>query len=76
MNIGSFACTAVLSHIYLFPPHSFLQLQNDELRRRLAYATTKMEAMEHELDAGRHYLEVELSRNREELEKLKDKFRR
>ncbi|XP_040207679.1 tight junction-associated protein 1 isoform X2 [Rana temporaria] len=35
-----------------------------------------MEAMEHELDAGRHYLEVELSRNREELEKLKDKFRR
>ncbi|KAM9317366.1 tight junction-associated protein 1 [Gastrophryne carolinensis] len=53
-----------------------LQLQNDELRRRLAYATTKMEAMEHELDAGRHYLEAELSRNREELEKLKDKFRR
>nr|DBA27414.1 TPA: hypothetical protein GDO54_011567 [Pyxicephalus adspersus] len=35
-----------------------------------------MEAMEHELDAGRHYLEVELGRNREELEKLKDKFRR
>ncbi|XP_018411234.1 PREDICTED: tight junction-associated protein 1 [Nanorana parkeri] len=55
---------------------NFLQLQNDELRRRLAYATTKMEAMEHELDAGRHYLEVELCRNREELEKLKDKFRR
>lgn len=54
----------------------FLQHQNDELRRRLAYATTKMEAMEHEVDAGRHYLEVELSRNREELEKLKDKFRR
>ncbi|XP_068088671.1 tight junction-associated protein 1 isoform X2 [Hyperolius riggenbachi] len=54
----------------------FLQLQNDELRRRLAYATTKMEAMEHELDAGRHYLEVELSHNREELDKLKDKFRR
>lgn len=57
-------------------PCSFLQHQNDELRRRLAYATTKMEAMEHEVDAGRHYLEVELSRNREELEKLKDKFRR
>ncbi|KAM5164452.1 tight junction-associated protein 1 isoform 2-T7 [Mantella aurantiaca] len=55
---------------------NYLQLQNDELRRRLAYATTKMEAMEHELDAGRHYLEVELSRNREELEKIKDKFRR
>lgn len=54
----------------------FLQHQNDELRRRLAYATTKMEAMEHEVDASRHYLEVELSRNREELEKLKDKFRR
>ncbi|KAG8430268.1 hypothetical protein GDO86_018114 [Hymenochirus boettgeri] len=54
----------------------FLQHQNDELRRRLAYATSKMEAMEHEVDAGRQYLEVELSRNREELEKLKDKFRR
>ncbi|KAM3930675.1 tight junction-associated protein 1 isoform 2-T3 [Leptodactylus fuscus] len=54
----------------------FLQHQNDELRRRLAYTTTKMEAMEHEVDASRHYLEVELSRNREELEKLKDKFRR
>ncbi|KAM4693298.1 tight junction-associated protein 1 [Discoglossus pictus] len=54
----------------------FLQHQNDELRRRLAYVTTKMEAMEHEVDAGRHYLEVELGRNRDELEKLKDKFRR
>ncbi|XP_069811567.1 tight junction-associated protein 1 [Dendropsophus ebraccatus] len=54
----------------------FLQHQNDELRRRLAYATTKMEAMEHEVDASRHFLEVELNRNREELEKLKDKFRR
>ncbi|XP_073417482.1 tight junction-associated protein 1 isoform X2 [Dendrobates tinctorius] len=54
----------------------FLQHQNDELRRRLAYATTKMEAMEHEVDAGRHYLEMEVSRNREELEKIKDKFRR
>ncbi|KAG9462295.1 hypothetical protein GDO78_014440 [Eleutherodactylus coqui] len=54
----------------------FLQHQNDELRRRLAYTATKMEAMEHEVDASRHYLEVELSRNREELEKLKDKFRR
>ncbi|KAM8945327.1 tight junction-associated protein 1 isoform 2-T2 [Pelodytes ibericus] len=54
----------------------FLQHQNDELRRRLAYATTKMEALEHEVEAGRHYMELELSRNREELEKLKDKFRR
>ncbi|XP_075060604.1 tight junction-associated protein 1 [Mixophyes fleayi] len=54
----------------------FLQHQNDELRRSLAYATTKMEAMEHEVDASRHYLEIELSRSREELEKLKDKFRR
>uniref|UniRef100_A0A803JBD9 Tight junction associated protein 1 (peripheral) n=1 Tax=Xenopus tropicalis TaxID=8364 RepID=A0A803JBD9_XENTR len=54
----------------------FLQHQNDELRRRLAYATTKMEAMEHEVDARGQYSEMELSRNREELEKLKDKFRR
>ncbi|XP_041418275.1 uncharacterized protein LOC735235 isoform X3 [Xenopus laevis] len=54
----------------------FLQHQNDELGRRLAYATTKMEAMEHEVDARGQYLEMELNRNREELEKLKDKFRR
>ncbi|XP_053314937.1 tight junction-associated protein 1 isoform X2 [Spea bombifrons] len=54
----------------------FLQQQNDELRRRLAFAATKSEALEHEVEAGRHYLEMELSRNREELEKFKDKFRR
>ncbi|XP_063300253.1 tight junction-associated protein 1 isoform X2 [Pelobates fuscus] len=54
----------------------FLQHQNDELHRRLAFATTKMEALEHEVEAGRHYLEMELNRNREELEKFKDKFRR
>ncbi|XP_074845830.1 tight junction-associated protein 1 isoform X1 [Carettochelys insculpta] len=53
-----------------------LQHENEELRRRLAYVTTKMEAMERELESGQDYLELELGQNREELEKFKDKFRR
>ncbi|NXX86602.1 TJAP1 protein, partial [Urocolius indicus] len=50
--------------------------ENEELRRRLTYATSKMEAMERELESGQDYLEMELGQNREELEKFKDKFRR
>ncbi|XP_066474549.1 tight junction-associated protein 1 isoform X3 [Tiliqua scincoides] len=53
-----------------------LQHENEELRRRLAYVTNKMEAMERELESGQDYLEMELGQNREELEKFKDKFRR
>ncbi|KAL8185679.1 UNVERIFIED_CONTAM: hypothetical protein K2H54_056970 [Gekko kuhli] len=53
-----------------------LQRENEELRRRLAYVTNKMEAMEKELESGQEYLEMELGQNREELEKFKDKFRR
>lgn len=53
-----------------------LQRDNEELRRRLAYVTNKMEAMERELESGQDYLEMELGQNREELEKFKDKFRR
>ncbi|XP_043367486.1 tight junction-associated protein 1 isoform X1 [Dermochelys coriacea] len=53
-----------------------LQHENEELRRRLAYVTNKMEAMERELESGQDYLELELGQNREELEKFKDKFRR
>ncbi|KYO23927.1 tight junction-associated protein 1 [Alligator mississippiensis] len=53
-----------------------LQHENEELRRRLAYVTSKMEAMERELESGQDYLEMELGQNREELEKFKDKFRR
>ncbi|XP_060100377.1 tight junction-associated protein 1 isoform X1 [Heteronotia binoei] len=53
-----------------------LQHENEELRRRLAYVTNKMEAMEKELESGQEYLELELGQNREELEKFKDKFRR
>ncbi|XP_053160151.1 tight junction-associated protein 1 isoform X2 [Hemicordylus capensis] len=53
-----------------------LQHENEELRRRLAHVTNKMEAMERELESGQDYLEMELGQNREELEKFKDKFRR
>nr|XP_057920722.1 tight junction-associated protein 1 isoform X2 [Doryrhamphus excisus] len=53
-----------------------LQQQNEDLRRRLSLSTHKMEAMEAEFDGGRHYMEAELSRTREDLDKMRDKFRR
>ncbi|XP_054655350.1 tight junction-associated protein 1 isoform X2 [Dunckerocampus dactyliophorus] len=53
-----------------------LQQQNEDLRRRLSLSTHKMEAMEAEFDGGRHYMEAELSRTRDDLDKMRDKFRR
>uniref|UniRef100_A0A3B3DZW9 Tight junction associated protein 1 (peripheral) n=1 Tax=Oryzias melastigma TaxID=30732 RepID=A0A3B3DZW9_ORYME len=53
-----------------------LQQQNEDLRRRLSLSTQKMEAMEAEFDSGRHYMEAELSRTRDDLDKMRDKFRR
>ncbi|XP_051816159.1 tight junction-associated protein 1 isoform X1 [Acanthochromis polyacanthus] len=53
-----------------------LQQQNEDLRRRLALSTHKMEAMEAEFDGSRHYMEAELSRTRDDLDKMRDKFRR
>ncbi|XP_042337030.1 tight junction-associated protein 1-like [Plectropomus leopardus] len=35
-----------------------------------------MEAMEAEFDGSRHYMEAELSRTRDDLDKMRDKFRR
>ncbi|XP_041044661.1 tight junction-associated protein 1 [Carcharodon carcharias] len=53
-----------------------LQQQNEELRRKLTHSTQKLEIMETDFESSRHYLEAELSHAREEMDKLKDKFRR
>lgn len=53
-----------------------LEQQNEDLRGRLTFSTRKMEAMEAEFDGSRHYMEAELSRTRDDLEKMRDKFRR
>ncbi|XP_032409383.1 uncharacterized protein LOC116713349 [Xiphophorus hellerii] len=53
-----------------------LQQQNEDLRHRLSLSTHKMEAMEAEFEGSRHYMEAELSRTRDDLDKMRDKFRR
>ncbi|XP_067834104.1 tight junction-associated protein 1-like [Heptranchias perlo] len=53
-----------------------LQQQNEELCRRLTHSTHKLEIMETDFESSRHYLEAELSHAREEMDKLRDKFRR
>uniref|UniRef100_A0A3Q3W298 Tight junction-associated protein 1 domain-containing protein n=1 Tax=Mola mola TaxID=94237 RepID=A0A3Q3W298_MOLML len=62
------------------PPASLgaeiLQQQNEDLQHRLSLSTHKMEAMEAEFDGSRHYMETELSRTRDDLDKMRDKFRR
>lgn len=55
---------------------SALQEQKGELRKRLSYTTHKLEKLETEFDSTRHYLEVELRRAQEELEKVTEKLRR
>ncbi|XP_077585087.1 tight junction-associated protein 1 isoform X2 [Stigmatopora nigra] len=53
-----------------------LERQKEDLRRRLSLSARKMEAMEAEFDGSRHYMEAELSRTRDDLDKMRDKFRR
>nr|XP_055144136.1 brain-enriched guanylate kinase-associated protein isoform X3 [Symphalangus syndactylus] len=53
-----------------------LQEQKGELRKRLSYTTHKLEKLETEFDSTRHYLEIELRRAQEELEKVTEKLRR
>uniref|UniRef100_A0AAZ3RNA8 Brain-enriched guanylate kinase-associated protein n=1 Tax=Oncorhynchus tshawytscha TaxID=74940 RepID=A0AAZ3RNA8_ONCTS len=48
----------------------------DDLRKRLSYTTHKLEMVESEFDSTRQYLETELRRAQEELEKFTDKLRR
>ncbi|XP_072406785.1 tight junction-associated protein 1 isoform X1 [Chiloscyllium punctatum] len=53
-----------------------LQQQNQDLREKLTVSTNRLEIMERDFESSRHYLEAELSHAREEMDKLKDKFRR
>ncbi|KAG5266161.1 hypothetical protein AALO_G00250460 [Alosa alosa] len=55
---------------------SSLQEHKEDLRKRLNYTTHKLEQLETEFDSTRQYLETELRRAQEELEKFTDKLRR
>ena len=48
----------------------------EDLRKRLSYTTHKLEMVESEFDSTRQYLETELRRAQEELDKFTDKLRR
>nr|XP_020446556.1 brain-enriched guanylate kinase-associated protein isoform X2 [Monopterus albus] len=48
----------------------------DDLRKRLSYTTHKLEMVETEFESTRQYLETELRRAQEELEKFTEKLRR
>lgn len=61
------ACTCVCS--------SLLE-QKEDLRKRLSYTTHKLELLQNEFDSTRQYLETELRRAQEELDKFTDKLRR
>ncbi|XP_053330519.1 brain-enriched guanylate kinase-associated protein isoform X3 [Spea bombifrons] len=54
---------------------SSLQDQKEELQKRLSYTTQKLEMLESEFDSTRQYLETELRRAQEELEKVTEKLR-
>ncbi|XP_061141092.1 tight junction-associated protein 1 isoform X2 [Syngnathus typhle] len=53
-----------------------LQQQNEDLCRSLSLSAHKLESAEAEFDGSRHYMEAELSRSRDDLDKMSDKFRR
>nr|KAF6287196.1 brain enriched guanylate kinase associated [Pipistrellus kuhlii] len=55
---------------------SVLQEQKSELRKRLTYTTNRLQRLESEFGSTRSYLEVELRRAQEELEKVTLKLRR
>ncbi|XP_053701980.1 uncharacterized protein LOC128747818 isoform X1 [Synchiropus splendidus] len=55
---------------------SSLHDHKDDLRKHLSYTTHKLEMMETEFDSTRQYLETELRRAQEELEKFSEKLRR
>uniref|UniRef100_A0A3B4BBG7 Tight junction-associated protein 1 domain-containing protein n=1 Tax=Periophthalmus magnuspinnatus TaxID=409849 RepID=A0A3B4BBG7_9GOBI len=58
------------------PAAPMLEAQNEELRRRLSLSNQRTEALGAELDSCRHYMEAELNRTRDDLDKMRDKFRR
>ncbi|XP_034018724.1 brain-enriched guanylate kinase-associated protein isoform X2 [Thalassophryne amazonica] len=55
---------------------SSLLEQKEDLRKRLSYTTHKLDLLQSEFDSTRQYLETELRRAQEELDKFTDKLRR
>lgn len=55
---------------------SSLHDHKDDIRKRLSHTTQKLEMVETEFDSTRQYLETELRRAQEELEKFTEKLRR
>ncbi|XP_062863648.1 brain-enriched guanylate kinase-associated protein [Trichomycterus rosablanca] len=53
-----------------------LHEQKEDLRKQLSCTTHKLEMLENEFESTRQYLETELRRAQEELEKFTDKLRR
>ncbi|XP_033932514.1 brain-enriched guanylate kinase-associated protein isoform X1 [Pseudochaenichthys georgianus] len=58
------------------PKKSSMLEQKEDLRKRLSYTTHKLELLQGEFDSTRQYLETELRRAQEELDKFTDKLRR
>uniref|UniRef100_A0A1A8LVP0 Brain-enriched guanylate kinase-associated n=1 Tax=Nothobranchius pienaari TaxID=704102 RepID=A0A1A8LVP0_9TELE len=58
------------------PKRSSFHDHKDDLRKRLSYTSHKLEMVETEFDSTRQYLETELRRAQEELEKFTEKLRR
>ncbi|XP_078796716.1 brain-enriched guanylate kinase-associated protein isoform X2 [Oryzias latipes] len=58
------------------PKRSSLHDHKDDIRKRLSHTTQKLEMVETEFDSTRQYLETELRRAQEELEKFTEKLRR
>ncbi|XP_034018720.1 brain-enriched guanylate kinase-associated protein isoform X1 [Thalassophryne amazonica] len=58
------------------PKKSSLLEQKEDLRKRLSYTTHKLDLLQSEFDSTRQYLETELRRAQEELDKFTDKLRR
>ncbi|XP_056284837.1 brain-enriched guanylate kinase-associated protein isoform X2 [Pseudoliparis swirei] len=58
------------------PKKSSLLEQKEDLRKRLSFTTHKLELLQSEFDSTRQYLETELRRAQEELDKFTDKLRR
>lgn len=70
-----YALNIIVCRPCVFVCSSLLE-QKEDLRKRLSYTTHKLELLQSEFDSTRQYLETELRRAQEELDKFTDKLRR
>lgn len=68
-------CTPQAKSSAVYVCSSLLE-QKEDLRKRLSFTTHKLELLQSEFDSTRQYLETELRRAQEELDKFTDKLRR